>query len=113
MDSLLVLFCDVDNFCKAFLPYWNQHLLASGQKQCQRTRSLTMSEIMTMLIAFHQSHYRDSKADYSQQVLRHWRAEFPKLVSYHRLVEYIPSELVPLLVYLRTRCLGRLCYTSW
>jgi len=106
MDSLLVLFCDVDDFCQAFLPMWNQQMLASGQKQRQRARSLTMSEIMTILIAFHQSHYRDFKAYYCEQVLKSWRAEFPGLVSYTRFVEYIPSALVPLIMYLRSCCLG-------
>jgi len=94
MDSLLELFCDVDDFCKVFLPFWNQHLLASGQKQSQRARSLTISEIMTILIAFHQSHYRDFKAYYSEQVLNSWHSEFPGLVSYTRFVEYVPSTLV-------------------
>jgi len=61
---------------------------------------------MTILIAFHQSHYRDFKAYYVQQVLKSWRSEFPTLVSYTRFVEYIPSVLVPLIVYLRTCCLG-------
>jgi IS5 family transposase len=107
MDSLLVLFCDVDDFCKLFLPVWNRQLLASGQKQRQRTRSLTMSEVMTILVAFHQSHYRDFKAYYCEQVLKSWRAEFPGLVSYTRFVEYIPSTLVPLIMYLRTCCLGQ------
>ena len=106
MDSLLVLFCDVDDFCKAFLPIWNRQLLASGQTLRQRARSLTISEIMTILIAFHQSHYRDFKAYYCEQVLKSWRAEFPGLVSYTRFVEYIPSALVPLIVYLRACCLG-------
>jgi hypothetical protein len=32
--------------------------------------------------------------------------EFPGLVSYNRFVEFIPSVLVPLCVYLRTACLG-------
>lgn len=107
MDSLLVLFCDVDDFCSEFLPVWNQHLLASGQKQRQRARSLSISEIMTILIAFHQSYYRNFKAYYCQQVLRNWRCEFPGLVSYNRFVEYIPSVLIPLIMYLRTRCLGQ------
>lgn len=106
MESLLVLFCDIDDFCQAFLPIWNRQLLASGQMQSQRARSLTISEIMTILIAFHQSHYRDFKAYYCEQVLKCWRAEFPGLVSYTRFVEYIPSALVPLIVYLRTCCLG-------
>jgi hypothetical protein len=107
MDSLLVLFCDVDDFCQVFLPIWYRHQLVSGQKQRQRARSLTISEVMTILIAFHQSHYRDFKAYYCEQVLKSWRAEFPGLVSYTRFVEYIPSALVPLIVYLQTCCLGK------
>jgi len=107
MDSLLVLFCDVDDFCQVFLPIWNGQLLASGQKHRQRDRSLSTSEVMTILIAFHQSHYRDFKAFYREQVLKSWRSEFPGLVSYTRFVEYIPSALVPLIMYLRTQCMGR------
>lgn len=106
MDSLLELFCDVDDFCQAFFPFWKQRVLTSGPNQRQRARSLTISEIMTILIAFHQSHYRDFKAYYLDQVLQSWRSEFPGLVSYTRFVEYIPSVLVPLMVYLRTCCLG-------
>jgi hypothetical protein len=106
MDSLLELFCDVDDFCQAFSPYWAQYQLSSDRKQRQRARSMTISEIMTILIAFHQSHYRDFKAYYLDQVLKFWQAEFPGLVSYTRFVEYIPSVLVPLIVYLRTCCLG-------
>jgi Transposase DDE domain len=105
MDSLLELFCDVDDFCQAFLPRWNQHLFASGQKQRQRARSLSISEVMAILITFHQSHSRDFIAYYLDQVLKSWRAEFPGLVSYTRFVEFIPSALVPLIVYLHTCCL--------
>lgn len=106
MDSLLVLFCDVDDFCKLFLPIWHRQQLTCGQKHRQRARSLSVSEIMTILIAFHQSHYRNFKAYYCEQVLKSWRAEFPGLVSYTRFVEYIPSVLIPLATYLRSRCLG-------
>ena len=106
MASLLELFCDVDDFCKAFLPIWQTQLIANGERKRQRARSLTISEIMTILIAFHQSHYRDFKAYYGEKVLAHWGSEFPRLVSYTRFVEYIPSVLVPLAVYLRTCCLG-------
>jgi hypothetical protein len=107
MDSLLELFCDVDDFCQVFLPAWSKQMLASGAKQRLRLRSLTMSEIMTILIAFHQSHYRDFKAYYCEQVVKYWHAEFPGLVSYNRFVEFIPSALVPLMMYLRTNCLGQ------
>ena len=106
MDSLVELFCDVDDFCKEFMPVWEQQLLASGSMQRKRKRALTMSEIMTILIAFHQSHYRNFKAYYCRYVLEHWRPEFPGLVSYQRFVDYIPSALMPLTVYLRTACFG-------
>ncbi len=36
MDSLLELFCDVDDCCKSFLPVWQRQLLASGEIQRQR-----------------------------------------------------------------------------
>ncbi len=106
MDSLVEMFCHVDDFCQAFLPIWQAQLLASGAIQRQRPRSLCMSEIMTILIAFHQSHYRDFKAYYCQHVLPYWRSDFPGLVSYQRFIDYTPSALVPLAVYLRTCCLG-------
>jgi DDE family transposase len=69
-------------------------------------RSLSISEIMTILIHFHQSHYRDFKAYYTDYVLERLRGEFPGLVSYTRFVEFIPSVLLPLCVYLRTKCFG-------
>ena len=106
MDSLLELFCDVDDFCQAFVPVWRKQLLSAGEIQRQRERSLGTSEVMTILIHFHQSHYRDFKAYYTDYVLERLRGEFPGLVSYTRFVEFIPSVLVPLCVYLRTSCLG-------
>lgn len=106
MDSLLELFVHVDDFCNVFLPFWTAQSLTSGARQRQRDRSLSLSEIMTILIAFHQSHYRDFKAYYCQQVLAHWRSEFPGLVSYNRFVEFIPSALVPLCAYFQQHCLG-------
>jgi len=106
MKSLLELFIDVDDFCQAFLPVLEQYLLTSGVIKRRRERSLSISEVMTILIHFHQSHYRDFKAYYCEHVLPHLRSEFPGLVSYTRFVDYIPSALLPLCVYFRQRCLG-------
>lgn len=106
MDTLLHLFCDVDDFCQCFLPAWKKGLLESGAGRRRRARSLCESEVMTILIAFHQSHYRNFKAFYQERVCRNWQREFPALVSYTRFVEFIPSVVVPLFAYLRHRCLG-------
>jgi hypothetical protein len=70
MDSLLELFCHVDDFCKAFLPHWNKQLLSARRP---RGRRLSFSEIMTILIHFHQSNYRNFKAYYLEYVMTHLR----------------------------------------
>ena len=104
--SVLELFCAVDDFCQTFEPRWHQQCLTNGSKHRNRTRQLALSEIMTILILFHQSHYRTFKAFYTEQVCEHLRSEFPNLVSYNRFVEFFPQALVPLCVYLTT-CLGK------
>ncbi len=106
MLSLDALFCDVDDFCQIFEPLWHQELLHSGKKYRRRSRSLSLSEVMTILIAFHQSHYRNFKHFYLINVRRHWRQAFPKAVSYQRFVAWIPSSLIPLCAYLR-HCFGK------
>lgn len=106
MESLLELFVHVDDFCQAFLPKLKQHLLSSGAIKRDRERSLSISEVMTILIHFHQSHYRNFKAYYCEHVLPHLHSEFPDLVSYTRFVDFIPSALIPLCAYFLQNCLG-------
>jgi transposase len=106
MLSLEVLFCHVDDFCQQFEPQWQQYLLSSGAVHRQRERGLSSSEIMTILIAFHQCGYRNFKTFYTQHVCVYWHQAFPGLVSYNRFVEWFPSVLFPLCAYLRA-CFGR------
>ncbi len=109
MMSLLELFVRVDDFCQVFLPFWERKLIEDGSKKRQRAGQLRVSEIMTIIIYFHQSHYRTFKAYYTEHVCQHLRAEFPKLVSYERFVILMPSVLGPLSAYLKSlygRCHG-------
>jgi Transposase DDE domain len=100
--SLLELFCDVDDFLLSFTPQLQATHVAAG-KQRQRAGQLCPSEIMTILIHFHQSHYRTFKAYYTKHVQIYLMSEFPRLISYQRFVALIPSMLVPLLAYLHSR----------
>jgi hypothetical protein len=68
---------------------------------------------MTVLIYFHQSHYRHFKGFYLEHVHKHLRGAFPRLLSYTRFVALMPSVLVPLSVYLRTRRRGELSGISF
>ncbi|PLS83329.1 MAG: hypothetical protein CYG59_01600 [Chloroflexi bacterium] len=103
--SLLELYCHVDEFCQQFEPRWHQHQVADGTSRWRRRGHLSVSEILTIVIHFHQAHYRDFKAYYLRYVALHLRAEFPRLVSYHRFVELLPMVGVPLCAYLQA-CFG-------
>ncbi len=100
--SLLELFVSVDDFCQTFLPVWEQKLFADGSKKRHRARQLITSEIMTIIIYFHQSRYRNFKAYYTEHVCQHLRGEFPNLVSYERFVILTPSVFGPLSAYLKS-----------
>jgi hypothetical protein len=101
--QLITMFCDIDDFCKAFEPVDTQHLLQAGRRHRQRQTALALSEIMTILVYFHCSHYRTFKHYYTALVEPHLRPYFPQLVSYTRFVELRPQALVPLCCYLPTR----------
>jgi hypothetical protein len=100
--SFLELFCDVDDFMLCFLPQWKATQLSTG-KQRERAGQLCASEVMTILIHFHQSQYRTFKAYSTEQVQIHLRKEFPCLVSSARFIALIPGMMVPMLAYLQSR----------
>ena len=105
MLSLEELFCSVDDFCEGFEPLWKQQLLGFGLPLRNRARSLSLSEIMTLLIGFHQSCYRNFKTYYQEKALPMWADALPGLVSYQRFIEWVPGTLVPMCAYLRS-CFG-------
>ncbi len=107
MDNLTHLFCQVDDFWQAFAPYWYQYLLTSGKMTRIRKASVCESEIMTIIILFHQSDYRTFKGFYMKYVRVHLTDEFPTLVSYSRFVRLMQRVAIPLYAYLRVCGLGQ------
>ena len=95
MESLTELFCLIDDFCRRFEPVWEQHLLASGAKKRRRRSELSLSELMTLAVLFHQLRFRQFKSFYLGYACRHLRLEFPKLPSYNRCVELLPRCAAP------------------
>ena len=73
----------------------------AGEKRCSSRMSL--SEVMTIVIAFHGSGYRTFKEFYTLQVQPHWKKAFPNLVSYNRFVELMPWSMMLLCCFLQTR----------
>ena len=66
---------------------------------------LSISEIMTIAIAFQTSHYRTFKHFYSD-LQRHHPHDFPNLISYPRFARRLSRVTLPLFGYLTSACLG-------
>src|SRR3989338_4803579 len=92
--DLLTLFYWIDEFCGGFIPVWNRQLLMNDEKKRIRESSMSASEVITIVIMFHHMRYRDFKTYYITQVQKHWRAEFPNLVSYSRFVEVMSEYMI-------------------
>jgi hypothetical protein len=100
--DILPVFCDIDDFCLFFEPRWKRRLRGAGERRRDRPARLCLSEVMTIIVLSHASSYRNFKAYYTEQVMKHYAGAFPHLVSYQRFVELMPSALVPLCGYLQT-----------
>ncbi len=103
MVNLEKIFCEVDDFCQQFIPVWKKSLLQSGQKQRNRPGSLSESEVMTILILFHQYGYRNFKTFYIHHAQRHLIDAFPGLVSYTRMLKLLQGVMLPLCAFLTHR----------
>jgi len=98
------LFCDVDDFCKAFIPQWEKTLIESGERKRKKERCISASEIITLIVYYHQSGYETFKWFYQRYLLKHLAKAFPKIPSYNRFIELMPDILVPLTAFMQTRC---------
>jgi len=97
------LFFDCDEFCRVFEPPLRALLLNDGKRHRHRESTLSTSEVMTILILFQASGFRNLKTYYTQYVCVHMRREFPNLVSYERFVELQSQTALPLTAFLQTR----------
>lgn len=102
MKDLTTLYCNVDDFWKFFRNEWEKHLIESNKPKHGPEPELSISEMMTIVILFHQSNYRTFKHFYFY-VCNHFRKEFPKLISYSRFVYLMKNLFVPLFAYLLFR----------
>lgn len=107
IDILIQIFIDVDDF---FMLYQQEirKCRLSGQTKGSRNRpsKLSESEMMTIMIAFHLSHYTNFKAFYKEYVCVHWRDLFPNLVSYERFNQTQSRIMIPMILFLQTNALG-------
>lgn len=107
-DKVTELFCMADDFCKFFDAMMKKYTLKSDNKRAyNRNSTMSKSEIMLIMILFHDSGYRCLKHFYVEKVCKHLRHLFPKVVSYNRFVELEKQVAVPLALFIKKVLLGK------
>jgi len=86
----------VDNFYKIFYEWEKAHLLPSNKKR-NRDGRLKLAELLTILLYFYLSPVKDFK-NYYLYILPSKYPNYFNLVSYSRIIQLIPSLLLPLAV---------------
>ena len=109
--DLTAIYCHIDDFVKTIQSrpqtLITHHL--KGRRGPQRRMSL--AEILTIIIYYHASGFKNFKT-YYHYLLTHHRRDFPEIVSYTRFVEFIPMALIPLVHYLNSQR-GRVTGTNF
>ena len=100
---IVSLFCEVHDFFRAYEKWQALQCLPKqtpSETRGHPRRKPHPSEVMTLLIGFHQSGYRTFKHFYLRHVCVYWQTEFPHLVSYTRFVRLKQEVLTLLTEYL-------------
>ena len=65
LDRIVEVFCEVDDFCQAFVPQWEASLLGTGGPAPRGPQpGLSPSEIITLLLVLHSSGFKHLKSFY-------------------------------------------------
>ncbi len=94
VEKLVEIYYAVDEFLIRFMPYMEKQLLTNSKRKPTRICSLNLSEIMTILIAFHVIGFRNFKSYYLHLQQFHSN-DFGQLVSYSRFISLIQRTVVP------------------
>jgi hypothetical protein len=104
LAPIVEIFCEIDDYCKQFEQRQHEKILPNPNRIRRKECRLAISEIMTIVVLFHLSHYRTFKDFYVGNILcGELRRYFPNAVSYNRFVELQKSVTMFLVLYLLTK----------
>jgi hypothetical protein len=103
LTPIVEIFCDIDDFCKEYFHNNATNLLPNPERIRYKPCTMSVSEIICIIVLFHMSQYRTLKDFYYACVLHDLHEAFPNAVSYNRFVELEKTVLMPLSAYLLTK----------
>ena len=108
-DKVTEFFVKLDDFQQEFSQNMENHpkLVDTNVKRRNRKGKLSDSEMMSIYLLFHFGQFTNFKHFYLQYVCKHLNDLFPDLVSYERFTARQERVLLPLMLYLKYRGLGK------
>jgi hypothetical protein len=107
-DKAIEIFVTVDDFCKEFNQQITKFRLESKSlKSRNRSCRMSDSEMICILLLFQTGQFTNFKAFYVHYLSIHMRDLFPNLISYNRFVELQSRVALPMMLFLKTKCLGK------
>ena len=105
LHQLTTIFCEMDDFCKEFDKQIFARALPTGEIKNKRGPDccLSDSEIMTILIMFQTSRFRDFKNFYLQSLTIFYKNLFPKLPSYTRFISIMNRAILPFILFIQSK----------
>jgi len=93
----------IDDFCKIY-EEWERSRLLPSCRQRFRSGEMALSEMLTIVVSYHFSGYKCFKYFYQYEIAQRHRQAFPKLLSYSRFIQRMPSLFLPLHMLLHMLC---------
>jgi hypothetical protein len=98
---LVTIFCEIDDFCKSLVKENQLYVQTKGRKPV-----LQWSEILTIIVFYHHSGFKNFKYYYNTHVKINLAKDFPNQVSYNRFVELMQQAALPLMLYFNSKGSG-------
>lgn len=100
--ELTTIFYHTDEFCKLFEKEFTKRILSDGKGIRERATTLSASEVMTILIYYHNSGFKTFKDFYTKS--HELQSAFHPLPSYNRFIELQQKIFMPLALFAKLSC---------
>lgn len=97
--NITALFACIDDFCKIYVS-WNKHQLIEQEHTRDRDTTLSLAEMLTIMVIFHFSPCKNFKYFYTAYLHHVHKSDFPILLSYSRFVQLMPRLFAPFCILL-------------
>ena len=107
-DKVTQFYVELDDFCKEFEQELSKRPVIEGAvKSRRRAGNLSDAEMMSIYLLFHFGQFTNFKSFYTMYVQKHLVDLFPDIISYERFNARQHHILIPLMMYLKQRGLGK------